>query len=211
MKIKSADGSISRVKGLTDPMEVKIAGSVVNMPLAVIDNDENEVLLGLDWFKAADAGIFPAKGVLQVRENQVPLIGVKQDNDENVVFEMVEENEFEESPDCFEFDGKKIKQPENLTKEQRDIFRQIIEDYEDVFAADIADLGQCNIGEHVIETVECSPVYIPPYRISQAEREFLKKEMESMLENGIIEPSTSEWSANSNTEERWNEKSCCGL
>ena len=38
-------------------------------------------------------------------------------------------------------------------------------------------------------------MYIPPYRVSQAEREFLKKEMEDMLANGIIEHSTSEWSA----------------
>lgn len=36
---------------------------------------------------------------------------------------------------------KKIKPPDELTKEQKAIFRGIIEEYADVFAVRIADLG----------------------------------------------------------------------
>lgn len=37
--------------------------------------------------------------------------------------------------------GAKIKTPNELTKEQKAIFRGIFEEYADVFAASIADLG----------------------------------------------------------------------
>lgn len=38
------------------------------------------------------------------------------------------------------------------------------------------------------------PIFIPPYRLSLAEREFLKKEIDTLLECKIIEPSNSPWS-----------------
>lgn len=196
VKFKSADGRINRVTGVTDPLQIRIADTVVEMTLAIIKNDENDVLLGLDWFKAANAGIFPAQGVLQIDGRNINLTRrvKKKENEEEIIFE-VEELEFEEETDFFEFDGRKIKTPEGLTKEQKAIFRSIIEEYADVFATSIADLGQCTVGEHVIRTIDTNPIYLPPYRVSQAEREFLRNEIAEMLKNNIIEPSVSEWSA----------------
>ncbi|CAF1141810.1 unnamed protein product, partial [Brachionus calyciflorus] len=39
------------------------------------------------------------------------------------------------------------------------------------------------------------PIFLRPYRISIKEGEFIRKEIQSMLDNGIIEVSTSPWSA----------------
>ena len=39
------------------------------------------------------------------------------------------------------------------------------------------------------------PVRLPPYRLPHAYRDAVKKELQEMLSSGIIEPSTSEWSA----------------
>lgn len=83
------------------------------MSLAVIDNNSLEVLLGVDWFKASKAGIFPSEGSLyidgkRIRLDDKPKVEVK----EEIALEVVDNDEFEESPDCLEFDGKRIKTPE---------------------------------------------------------------------------------------------------
>ena len=49
--------------------------------------------------------------------------------------------------------------------------------------------------EHHIETGLAQPVRLPPYRPPHAYRDAVKKELQEMLSSGIIEPSTSEWSA----------------
>jgi hypothetical protein len=49
--------------------------------------------------------------------------------------------------------------------------------------------------EHRIITVDVPPIYIRNYRRSQLENKYLNDEVELMLEAGIIQHSTSPWSA----------------
>ena len=49
--------------------------------------------------------------------------------------------------------------------------------------------------EHDVNTGTARPVRLPPYRLPHAYRDTVKKEIEEMLQSGIIEPSSSEWSA----------------
>ena len=126
INIVSADGNVSQIMGLTEPLKVKVADRIVEMNLAVLKNQHNDVLLGEEWFGATDAGIYPSKGLLHMDDRYYHLSqGEKEKEQEEVVFEVSEEIEFEESPDCFDLDGKKIKPPEGLTKEQKAIFRGI--------------------------------------------------------------------------------------
>jgi len=39
------------------------------------------------------------------------------------------------------------------------------------------------------------PVAVPPYRIAHADRDLLQKDIKTMLEQGIIKPSTSPWAS----------------
>ncbi len=55
--------------------------------------------------------------------------------------------------------------------------------------------GRTTIIEHDINTGTARPIRLPPYRLPQAYRGTVKNEMQEMLEHGVIEPSTSEWSA----------------
>jgi len=48
---------------------------------------------------------------------------------------------------------------------------------------------------HSISTGNKGPVRLPPYRLPYAYRESFKMEIDDMLKHGIIEPSSSEWSA----------------
>ena len=49
--------------------------------------------------------------------------------------------------------------------------------------------------EHTINTGTANPVRLPPYRVSHAYRDIVESELKEMLDSGIIEPSTSQWSA----------------
>lgn len=52
--------------GLTEPLKVKVTDRIVEMNLAVLKNQHNDVLLGKEWFGATDAGIYPSKGLLHM-------------------------------------------------------------------------------------------------------------------------------------------------
>lgn len=62
--VQSIFGEVKQVKGITEDLEICVAGRVVFLPLLKIDNQEHAVLLGLNWFKIIKAGLFPSEGIL---------------------------------------------------------------------------------------------------------------------------------------------------
>ena len=55
--------------------------------------------------------------------------------------------------------------------------------------------GKTSTVEHTIDTGTANPVYLLPYRVPHAYRDMVESELKDTLENGIIEPSASLWSA----------------
>ena len=55
--------------------------------------------------------------------------------------------------------------------------------------------GRTQLIEHRIVMTDVKPVRLPPYRLPQAYRETVREELQQMEEAGIIERSSSEWSA----------------
>lgn len=63
------------------------------------------------------------------------------------------------------------------------------------FADIIRDLpGRTKLVSYNIVTNDERPIRLPPYRISHAWKGAVKEEIDEMLEEGIIEPSNSDWS-----------------
>ena len=56
-------------------------------------------------------------------------------------------------------------------------------------------LGQTHIVQHEIKTGDTNPIKLPPRRIPIFKRQTVDQEIDKMLEQGIIEPSDSPWSA----------------
>lgn len=64
-----------------------------------------EVLMGVDWFKSSKAGIFPSEGTLYIEGKCIRLDDIEKiEIEEEIALEVVEDDEFEESPDCLEFE-----------------------------------------------------------------------------------------------------------
>lgn len=55
--------------------------------------------------------------------------------------------------------------------------------------------GRTLIAVHRIHTGTSRPVRLPPYRLPHAYREAVQKELQQMLDAGVIVPSRSEWAA----------------
>ena len=80
---------------------------------------------------------------------------------------------------------------EQLSEEQRVELSRLLEGFSDVIRN---SPGRTNLVEHNL-TGDAHAVKLPPYRLPQAYRDTVKKELDQMLEQGIIESATSAWSA----------------
>ena len=66
----------------------------------------------------------------------------------------------------------------------------------DISALGLQDLETCTVQKLEISIKpNTTPIYLPPYRKSSAEREVIKQEVQKMLNAKVIEPCMSAWSS----------------
>ncbi|UYV75173.1 hypothetical protein LAZ67_12002747, partial [Cordylochernes scorpioides] len=80
---------------------------------------------------------------------------------------------------------------ENLSPKEQKELKQVLERYGDLFSS---RLGRTNLAKHRIDTEDAKPIKHKPYRVSAKERDIIKEEIDEMLTEGIIRPSSSPWS-----------------
>ncbi|UYV75045.1 hypothetical protein LAZ67_12002225, partial [Cordylochernes scorpioides] len=80
---------------------------------------------------------------------------------------------------------------ENLSYKETEQLKQVLERYADLFTS---GLGRSNLAKHRIDTEGAKPIKHKPYRVSAKEREIIKEQIDEMLRDGIIRPSSSPWS-----------------
>ena len=102
----------------------------------------------------------------------------------------VEETELEDLPSWKGDNAGAPRIGSQLTPCQRQELDDLLKQFEEVFHH---LPGQTAVTEHRVETGGATPVRLAPYRIPQAFREDVQKELTEMLEHGVIEHSTSEW------------------
>jgi hypothetical protein len=161
-----------------------------------MDLEQYDVLLGLNWFQATKAGLYPAQKVLKFEAEQIHLetdshndnieeintIGIDHEDLLPINFEILSEKETKITSSI------KLKEEDNL------IFTRLVESIDDVFAYDYNQLGCCNVAVHTIHTTTDIPIYTPRYRKSQYENDLISEEVKKMLAANIIRDSTSPWS-----------------
>ncbi|UYV81129.1 hypothetical protein LAZ67_20000122 [Cordylochernes scorpioides] len=80
---------------------------------------------------------------------------------------------------------------ENLAYTEKEQLKQVLKRYEDLFSS---GLGRSNLAKHRIDTEGAKPIKHKPYRVSAKEREIIKEQIDEMLRDSIIRPSSSPWS-----------------
>ncbi|UYV64286.1 hypothetical protein LAZ67_3000151 [Cordylochernes scorpioides] len=78
-----------------------------------------------------------------------------------------------------------------ISFKEQERLKQILAKYTDLFSS---RLGRTNLAKHQIHTEDAKPIKHKPYRVSAKERTIIKDQIDKMLEEGIIRPSSSPWS-----------------
>ncbi len=84
---------------------------------------------------------------------------------------------------------------ERLETKNSAVVKKLIENHVDLFVGPNRPLGQTKLVLHEIPTGNATPIRQPMRRMAPAHREIVDQEVKQMLEDGIIEPSTSGWSS----------------
>ena len=80
----------------------------------------------------------------------------------------------------------------HLSDSEQDEMTQLVLDFTELFP-DIPSRTECMF--HDVDVGDAIPIKQHPYRVNPIKLQFLRKEIEYMLQHGIIEPSQSEWSS----------------
>lgn len=80
-----------------------------------------------------------------------------------------------------------------LPESDKKKINKLLQEFSDIFANSTSELGKTNLVEHEIDVQGAKPIKCKPYRVSHIEREIINDQINEMLENKIIEPSTSPW------------------
>ncbi|KAK8785533.1 hypothetical protein V5799_008101 [Amblyomma americanum] len=83
----------------------------------------------------------------------------------------------------------------HVKSREREALAGLLNDYSEVFAASNLDLGCCGVIKHRIETGTSSPVYQRAYRIPYSQREEMERQVQDLIDRGIVEHSKSPWGA----------------
>lgn len=84
---------------------------------------------------------------------------------------------------------------EGLDVDQKRQLRDLLNCFADIFAAKDKDCTHTNLVQHEIDTGEATPIRLRPRRLPFAKRAAAEKQIQEMLEAGVIEPSSSPWAA----------------
>ena len=80
-----------------------------------------------------------------------------------------------------------------LETEQKERLGRFLAENRDVFALNMAELGTTNLCQHEIDTGNHPPITQRPYRVCPEKKEEISRQVDEMLDHGIIRPSFSRW------------------
>ena len=81
----------------------------------------------------------------------------------------------------------------DLSDEQKQTLRNFLSNHRDVFATNLSELGKSNRYSHKIETTDNTPIRMPFYRQNPKMQDEINRQVQELLDNGIVEESNSEY------------------
>ena len=82
-----------------------------------------------------------------------------------------------------------------LTSVEKQKLSFLVGEFQDVFMSPDGKLGQTNLAEHYIDTGDTKPFKMPCRRIPLFKKHVVESEIKKMLDQDVIEPSTSPWNS----------------
>ena len=170
-------------KGLYVGRTLVSAGETGLVPLRILNTSETTQTIG------AQTVVAVAKPVTDVAELELPEV-----NSQCIKHtQHTEENPVDMLPDPLkELWQRSTKQ---LTTEESQAVAGLIHQYKDVFSLSEQDLGRTNLIRHYIDTGNARPIKQPPRRTSPSKHVEIERQVEDLLQRGIVKKSNSPWSS----------------
>ncbi|XP_063388255.1 uncharacterized protein LOC134674130 [Cydia fagiglandana] len=178
--IKLADGVSRTMEVLVTVLEVRLEQEIVKIPFIIFPYaTNNETLLGIDFLTAAGVDIDFLELVWCFSRNRTVQY--------KLCFEPTSP-----SVTCAATNVLRADEGSHLTPAERQALAGVLTRHAHVFTPGGAPTPYA---EHRIETGEHPPIAVPPYRLNPAKKELMKKEIDKMLKDDIIEECESAWSS----------------
>lgn len=176
-ELKYADGRSVAQNVEVAHVDVKVRGIVVTVSFIMLPS-ATESLLGMNFIQSVGMVLDFDLGLWYVRQDRTP---------QPLCFESVS------SPPlgCASV-GLREDEGSHLVPHERDRLSTLLNSHEDIFTP---GGGPTKFAQHRIDTGDAVPIAGPPYRVSPAKKEIIRKELDKMLEEGVIEEAESEWAA----------------
>ena len=162
-----------------------------NIPMALINLNEDEkiFLKRGEILECLEPSSIEMNEIIQEKYDNIGEEGERED--ESIPLE----KKFITSPAEVNTHRKMQFQDAEVTKENREKFRLLCEEFEDIFSKSSSDIGKTPLITMDIDTGDSPPVCQRPYNLPLKHREWVQKELETLEQAGVIVRSISPWAS----------------
>ena len=157
-------------------------------------------------------GVYVASVLLPNKNKNVPVRVVNTNEEAQVMekgmqlttiqeVELIEEVDEDRDQECDRNRNKHIEElieqvDASVAAEYKAQLKDLLTEYKDIISSDELDLGRTELVEHRIDTGDARPVRQTLRRSPAAYAHIIDEQLETLMKQGIIEPTNSEWSSN---------------
>ena len=105
------------------------------------------------------------------------------------------EKKFITSPADIDVHRKVDLQDADITEEQQNAFKELCDEYKDIFSTDSSNIGKTPLIEMEIDTGDSPPITQRPYTLPLKHATWVQKELEILEKAGVIVRSVSPWAS----------------
>ena len=185
--------SIQRSHGLV-PGRMLVNPSKGIVPVCIANPSDEPVVLPKGTVLAIAVPTLDVRAFEKTLSNSINHI-TSEKWDANIDVEKPSLDEIIQGPLPFHLQDLLDRSSSDFSEEQYVKTRNFLWHYSYVFSSGGNDIGRCDITEHKIPTGDHKPVKLPPRQIPIHLREAVDKELDKLLDMGIIQPSASPWSS----------------
>ncbi|CAF0957934.1 unnamed protein product [Brachionus calyciflorus] len=153
LKIRTANGIVSEISGITRPLEVNISDHKCNMHFLVFDHEDHDVLIRFLEFKDD----------ISIDNENFSIL-----TDEKT--EKIYQTDIELSKDLYwDLSQNNMVPASELNPSEKLKFNSLANSAKGMFGKNLDELGQCSVRKHYFRLVDkdIAPIYTEPYRIPQ--------------------------------------------
>ena len=165
------------------------------VPMVVINFSNDDISMS----KGEIMGFFQSQpiDVSEIRtetSTQPSPIGIGEDNVKEVS-QNQEEKKFLTSPTDIDVHRKVNLQDADISDEHQNAFKELCNEFKDIFSVDLGDIGKTPLVEIEIDTGDSPPITQKPYTLPLKHAEWVQKELEILEKAGVIVRSVSPWAS----------------